>query len=358
MRLLDRHLLKQLLLPAVIGLMIFVVILMSEAALKLGEALVGSRVPVAMIARYFLYSLPRAISWSLPVGLLVAVAMTTTAMARNGEATATRVGGVSPQRMWASFVWIGALATIACFGIEEYVVPSANERATQAFLDMTHLQPVMRPRDEQAFRDKDGRILYVGHMDEKTNQLERVMVLTEDAKGRLVSLTAAHWAELRGEHWLLRDGVEMRFAPDGEPVGQAERFDAREVLLWTALQDYYLDQRTPFEMSAREMRKSAETLEVGGIDSQQMKVRLQFRYSIPVACLVFVLLAAPLGTRFAHLGSFAGIVVSILIVFLYNGVRSWGLAFGLVGDLPPLVAGWAQNAIFGALGVWLMVKAR
>lgn len=89
-----------------------------------------------------------------------------------------------------------------------------------------------------------------------------------------------------------------------------------------------------------------------------MRVRLQFKYSVPVACLVFVLVAAPLAARHAQLGSFAGIVLSILVVFLYNGVRSWGLAFGLVGDLPPVVAAWAQNIIFGGAGLWLFLRAR
>ena len=111
-------------------------------------------------------------------------------------------------------------------------------------------------------------------------------------------------------------------------------------------------------MSTRELRTAAADLEASGIDAQQMRVRLQFKYSIPVACIVFVLVAAPLGMRFAHLGSFVGIVLSVLVVFLYNGVRSWGLAFGLVGDLPPVIAAWAQNIIFGAVGLWLVIKAR
>ena len=52
MRLLDRYLLSQLVLPALIGLGVFVVILMSESAIKLGEALLGARVPARLIAEF------------------------------------------------------------------------------------------------------------------------------------------------------------------------------------------------------------------------------------------------------------------------------------------------------------------
>jgi lipopolysaccharide export LptBFGC system permease protein LptF len=29
-----------------------------------------------------------------------------------------------------------------------------------------------------------------------------------------------------------------------------------------------------------------------------------------------------------------------------------------VGDLNPIVAAWAQNIIFGSLGLWLVLRAR
>jgi lipopolysaccharide export system permease protein len=358
MRIVDRYLLRLMVLPVLIGLSVFVVILMSEAAIDLGQALVGSTVPASLIAQYLLYSLPRAISWSLPVGVLVGVAMVSTAITRNGEATAVRAGGTSLRRLWVPFIVVGFLGSVASFCIEEYIVPSANQRSTRAFLQMTNSQPVLRPRNDQAFRDKDGRIFYVGHMDEKTNRLNDVLVMSNAEDGQLRTLTAAKWAELRGKSWVLCEGVVLSFAPDGAPVGKPQRFATQEVSLWAALQDYYLDQRSEFEMSARELEQASVVLETGGIDAQRLKVRMQFKYSIPLACLVFVLVAAPLGMRYAHLGSFVGIVLSILIVFLYNGVRSWGLAFGLVGDLPPVIAAWAQNVIFGGWGLYLVFRSR
>ena len=101
--LIDRYLLRQLVMPLLIGLAVFIVILMSEVALRLGEALLGARVPAAMLLRYFGYNLPHVISWSLPVGVLTGVAMVSAAISRNGEATAARAGGMSLRRIWRSF---------------------------------------------------------------------------------------------------------------------------------------------------------------------------------------------------------------------------------------------------------------
>ena len=74
--------------------------------------------------------------------------------------------------------------------------------------------------------------------------------------------------------------------------------------------------------------------------------------------MVFVLIAAPLAFRYAQHGTYAGVVLAIVIVFLYNGVRSWTLAFGLAGTLPPVVAGWTPDILFAIVGLVLLARER
>lgn len=356
MRLLDRYVIRLMVLPILIGLAVFVVIMLSEVAINLGRSLLGMRVPPDLIGLYFLYRTPRAIAWSLPVGLLVGAAMTCTQLERSGEATAIRAAGVSLQRIWLPMIGLSVLGAGASLAIEELLVPAANERASDIFRQMTHSQPIMHSYQDQAFLDKQGRLIFVGSMNPDDNTLSNVMVIEHYPDGTLRTLTCAMVGTRLGDTWVLRDGTVISFDREGHDTGQWERFSTRKIELWAALQDFYLDQRQFHEYSAVEMREKIGTLRTAGQDPTKWQVRLQFRYSMPLACVVFVLVAAPLGTRFARLGSFAGIVVSIVVVFLYNGVRSWGLAFGLVGELDPVVAAWAQNVIFGALGLWLTLS--
>jgi lipopolysaccharide export LptBFGC system permease protein LptF len=194
-------------------------------------------------------------------------------------------------------------------------------------------------------------------MDATNNLLEHVTIWQLDGQDRLQSIDTARRAVLRGRAWSLIQGAETTIGPGGAPVN-TRRYAEKPILLTAALQDYYADKRTPLEMSASELVTLASGLEATGQDSHALRVHLAFKYSIPLACLVLALMAAPLGDGFAHLGSFAGLVVAIGLVFLYNGVRSWGLALGLAGVLPPTLAGWMQNIIFGAVGVGLLVRHR
>ncbi len=357
MRILDRYLARQLILPFLIGVLTFVVILVGDEARKLGEMLGGTVSPV-LIVKYLYYNAPQALVWSLPVGTLVGVAMAVTTLSRNGEAVAVRTGGASFARMCAPFVGFSVVATVAAFWLTESVVPPAMQRAHAVFREMTFSQPVIRAERDVFFRDDRGRIFYIRQMNADSNELRDITIWTLDEQGHPQTVTAAKCATLNGRQWLLQEGATVRLGPDGQFTGEISRFDSQEIVLWKALQDYYAESRTPYEMSTRELDRLVRTVEETGGRPHEFKTQLHFKYSIPVACVVFALLAAPLADRFAQRGAFVGILIAVLIVFLYNGVRSWGLAFGMAGAMNPVLAAWAQNIIFGGLGIVLMWRHR
>jgi LPS export ABC transporter permease LptG len=357
MRLLDRYLLRRMVTPFLLGVLIFLVVLLGDEARKLGAAVTGLRVPLALILKYLWYATPGALVWSLPVGTLLAVSMTATLGARSGETVAVRVAGVSFLRVCAAYLALGLVMSGLAFATNELVVPRWSQAERDAFQEMTQTQGVVHEAYNQYFRDDQGRIFYVGHMDTENNSLENVTIWQLDSQGRLKEIDSARRAVLRGRQWSLEDGATATIDAQGTPVN-TQRYQEKPILLTQALQNYYAEKRTPLEMSANELVILATTLEQTGQDSHRLRVHLAFKYSIPLACLVLALMAAPLGDGLARMGSFAGLVVAIGLVFLYNGVRSWGLALGLAGVLPPVWAGWMQNFIFGAVGLVLLFRHR
>jgi LPS export ABC transporter permease LptG len=358
-RLLDRYILAQLTIPFLIGLFTFVIIMLGDVARQLGAALLGSNVSPLLIARYLLYHAPHAISWSMPVGMVVGVAMAVTLLTNHGEITAIRAGGASFPRLSAAIIAAGLFASLISFVAGEYLAPPASRQAREVLAQIGLRQPVVQEQRNVFFRDEKGRrLFYVGHMNPQTNELEQITIWEQDEAGRLRGISTAQWAEVRGNVWYLREGATVTINALGDQEGSVQRFGEREITLWAALQDYYASRKTPLEMSAGELGDMIGTLAPAGKDTQKLQVQYHFKYSIPLACLIFALIAAPISFRFARHGSFVGVVIAVLIVFLYNGVRSWTLAFGLAGSLHPLLAGWIPDVIFGVLGIALLVKTR
>ncbi|MGQ9730748.1 MAG: LptF/LptG family permease [Candidatus Zipacnadales bacterium] len=356
MKLSDRLLLVDLAVPFLIGVLTFAVILLGDTARQIGSTILNDRTPPLLVIKYLWLRTPNALVWSMPVGMLLAVSLTMTRATRDGEITALRAAGLGLPRICAPLFVAGIIATAGAFGLNEGVVPEANEEALRVIDEIRLTQPVLREEYNQFFRDPEGRVFFVGHMNADSNFLENVVIWRFDKGGALKSVTQAAYAELEDNIWWLHKGHEYTFDPWHQPT-RPQVFDTRRVELWAALQKYYADRRSPFEMSARELRDQVAVLEAGGKDSHALQVELQFKYSIPAACLVFTLIGAPLAFRYVRWGMFGGVLLAILIVFLYNGVRSWTLAFGLAGVLHPIVAGWLQNVLFGGVGLVMLWRA-
>jgi lipopolysaccharide export system permease protein len=79
-----------------------------------------------------------------------------------------------------------------------------------------------------------------------------------------------------------------------------------------------------------------------------------FKLSLPMMGIVFALCGPPLALRFSRAGSFTGVLLSIITVFVAWNTLLFMKAVGLGGYLPPAVAAWSTNVLFTLIGLWLL----
>ncbi|HUH11837.1 MAG TPA: LptF/LptG family permease [Longimicrobiales bacterium] len=104
--------------------------------------------------------------------------------------------------------------------------------------------------------------------------------------------------------------------------------------------------------TAVQMQQWAGTTRMLSSRVNQYRVEYHKKWAIPFACIVFVLMGAPIGVRFPRGG--VGMVISVsLVVF---GVYYMGLMGGETladkGHISPFWAMWTTNVVFLALGAW------
>jgi lipopolysaccharide export system permease protein len=87
----------------------------------------------------------------------------------------------------------------------------------------------------------------------------------------------------------------------------------------------------------------------------QYLVEVHKKYSIPVACLIFVLIGAPLGIMARRGGLLVGGLTSIFFFIAYWAFLIGGEALGDKTTVPPAVAMWSGNFVIGLCGVVLML---
>jgi lipopolysaccharide export system permease protein len=84
---------------------------------------------------------------------------------------------------------------------------------------------------------------------------------------------------------------------------------------------------------------------------REFQTEIQKKYSIAAAALVFVLIGVPIALRFARGGVGMVIGVSLAIFSIYYVGLIAGESLADQGYMPPWLAMWLTNLVFGALGV-------
>jgi lipopolysaccharide export system permease protein len=99
-------------------------------------------------------------------------------------------------------------------------------------------------------------------------------------------------------------------------------------------------------------------IESGAIDGYERQIRslqveIHKKYAIPTACLIFVLLGAPLAVRSGRSGMTMAIAFSISCFLVYYLFLTGGEKLADRELLSPFWAMWGANAFFGTIGVVL-----
>ena len=94
--------------------------------------------------------------------------------------------------------------------------------------------------------------------------------------------------------------------------------------------------------------------EVARQEISQYLVEIHKKFSIPFACIIFVLIGAPLGVMARRGGIGTGVLYSLtfFIVYWAGMIRGEALADSL--KLSPWAAMWGPNVVVGAIGLWLV----
>ena len=121
-----------------------------------------------------------------------------------------------------------------------------------------------------------------------------------------------------------------------------------------------------YDMSLSELRNLLARAEAGdpltefnrGDKPVDYAIEIQRRFALPVAPMLFALIAVPLGTRVRRGARSLGVLIALVIAFGYYIILVANEHLARQGVLAPAVALWLPNAVFAAMAVALLYNAR
>ncbi|MFQ5746576.1 MAG: LptF/LptG family permease [Gemmatimonadota bacterium] len=110
--------------------------------------------------------------------------------------------------------------------------------------------------------------------------------------------------------------------------------------------------------AANTFRTRAERVRSRIARSNQFEVEIQKKFSIPAACIVFVLIGAPIAVRYRRGGVGMVVGVSLVVFCAYYVALIGGEHLADKTVLSPFWAMWSPNVLFGGIGIAAFWRAR
>ena len=130
-RILDRYVIRQLLMPFGIGLLVFTFLIIIPEFMRYAEDYIAKGAPISAVAGVIVALLPMALGLTIPMSLLMALLVAFGRLSADREFVALQACGVSTRRL---LLPVG-LVSVLCFGATVYVllvsVPAGNHRSRE-----------------------------------------------------------------------------------------------------------------------------------------------------------------------------------------------------------------------------------
>lgn len=332
-------------------------------------------VPVMMALHIFAFRIPSMLVYAFPMSVLLGILLVFNQMSSESEMVAIRASGISFVRIVLPTVIFALIITGLTFWISNDFSPFASKQA--AHLTELALRSV-RSADPMSYPHiQDGQMDYTiqcADLDLNTYSMHKVTLtfFTEGRPAYLIYADNGHWDRLEG-HWHLPRAYPFDLRPNNSsirmtPLNANSELDLEAHVLQVVESPFDLDtaKKDTNDFTANEIRDyiarkiARDKVAPGGAHDKEVgewKMALARRFAVPFYCLVFALIAAPLGLRHHRTSSAMGLGISLLIIFAFYFVSVYLSTFGERGRLPISFAAWIPNIIGGLIGVILIARA-
>ena len=357
-KILDRYLIREVLLPFFIGLVVLSFMLEIPVILDQGEKLIEKGVDWPTVVKVVVTLLPQALSIDIPMALLVGILIGFGRISGDREFVAMQACGVSLQRLLRPVL----LLAVAAAAFNSYVMIAALPNGNQRFREITF--NIVAAKAET---DVKPRVFFT--------QFPNRVIYVQDR------LPDGGWRDVFLADATRPDQTTVYFAKEGRLlIDRAKRtvqlalHDATRHTTFTAKPDEYegsdlasvvlnLDPETVFpraqlmkgepEMTIAELHASIAEAAKRGDPGYEQRLMIQQKFSFPAACFVLALIGLGLGATNRKDGKLASFVLGFAVIFTYYVILWTSRSLAKSGWVSPELSPWIPNIVLGAVGVLL-----
>ena len=354
MRILTRYIFKEIFAHCLLGLLVFTFVLYVKPLGHVLELVARRNLPASQIAFLFLLPLPSIFVITIPMAVLLGTLIGLSRMAADSEIIAIRATGIGKGQIIRPVLMFALCGWVLTSWISLFLAPAAIRNLERSETNLAASQANYEIKPRVFIEQFPHLLLYLKDVASSSTRWRGVFIVDRSQRDK-VKVTLAESGRLVNDDasgrltLYLENGATHEFDPQHEQQYSVTSFDNWEVPIvepGTATEQRI----TPSMLSPLTLLSN---MHAAG-DERAALVEFNYRLALPVACLVLALVAVPIGLISRKGGKAFGLMLSILLVFIYYMVIASGLNLAKEGRLHPAVGLWMANVIFGFAGVLML----
>ena len=372
----DRWLIAQILPPMLFAISAFTVISLSVGVMfDLIRKIVEFGLPLFLAIKVLFFSLPSFLVLSFPMAVLLSTLLAYGKLSANSELLALKSLGIKTSRIIAPAIAVSILMTGLTFYFNDNLVPASNKLA----------ESTLRAGIGSSFSSEEGKdnimfSRYGSRIESATNKPTKVntflthifyaswfennimqgVTVLDFSRQDIQQILKAKSAVFDKENssWIFSDGSIVSVDQGGQTTNiqfEKYRYPFVEGPLDLA--------RVPKDATEMSLKQALEAeriyKETGNLkEIRRIQVRIQEKFTLPFACLVFGLIGSSLGSKSNLRSSKSqGFGLSVILILVYYVMSFVFSSFGVKGLLSPIIATWLPVLISMGGGIYFLRKA-
>jgi lipopolysaccharide export system permease protein len=358
LRTIDRYILGQVLRPMLAAILITLLALLAERALRVIDLVLGWRGSLGIVVEMMSYLIPHYMVVALPAALFLGIMLGVARLSREGELDAMRAAGIGLWRMTRPLMLLSLMVLLLHLILVSHLQPYARYAYRAAAFAITNVsfQTLLRPGQ---FITLGKNTYRVDSLSPDGEEFEGIFLYSEaDDSGSITVTAASGRLETRGAldplllH--LERGVQqfVPYARDPAADGNATGAPPLTLRFGSFTSDLSGTEPEPFRPRGEHERELTIPELVGflgtparelpdDVDPWEIEAELSSRLVRNFSILFLPFLAMPLALSSRRAKRSYGFLIGVIVVIGYNQIISTGESLADNGEISSVIGIWA-----------------
>ena len=409
MKILERYILRENFKPFIASLAVVTFVMILDRLLDLLNVIIEKQLNVFTVVQIFGLSLPFMLALTIPMAVLLATIMSFGRLSTDNELVAFKSCGINVFTLMKPTVIAAILLSVFMLYFNDHILPNSNHLLKNKMIQVNYRRPATAIKSGVFNEAKDVTIYVRERIDD---ELYGILIYNREASNFPATINAAHGtielfdggngmkatlyngqmqerddknkdifnirtfkklvmnmpdlgyrmknveSDYRGDRELNVEAMEEIIAGHKGKIQKVNtQIDSISTVISELENQETLNEKENQQLNRLQNSRRIKNEKMGNYEKKIRiyEVEIHKKYALSFACLIFVLIGAPVGMMTKSNGVGMAFTVSSFVFMIYYGALTGGEELADKGLVAPWLSMWISNIILGLIGIYLIV---